>query len=50
LEQYRLKTKIRTYFTIFRTSGQTTQNQYCPDKIRTVGNSAVVRAGLDIAA
>jgi hypothetical protein len=27
------------FFTTFRTSGQTTQNQYCPDKIRTVGNS-----------
>jgi hypothetical protein len=33
--------KIRTYFTHLRTSGQTTQNQYCPDIITTVGNSVL---------
>ena len=41
--KYRLAmSKIRTNVMIFRTSGHTTQNQYCPDKISTVGKSGCV--------
>ncbi len=29
-------------FTVFEISGQTTQKQYCPDKMRTVGNTATI--------